>query len=201
MSAPVPGGFSVYNTLAAASTAVSLGLPLVGILDALKTFNGVKGRIEVVPTGRDFSIIIDYAHTPDALEKILKSVKSFANGRVVALFGCGGDRDRTKRPLMGKIAAQNADYLIVTSDNPRSEEPMSIINEIVEGIKGERTKFVTIESRIEAIRYAILNAKAGDLILLAGKGHEDYQIIKTGKIHLDEREVISDVLKELAAAN
>lgn len=197
VSAVLPGSFSLYNTLAASACALSLGLPLIRVLDALKTFKGVKGRIEVVPTGRDFSVIIDYAHTPDALEKILKAVKDFAKGRVIALFGCGGDRDRTKRPLMGKIAAEYADYLVITSDNPRSEDPDAIIQDILAGLEGCRTPYTAILSRIEAIEFALKNAKKDDIILLAGKGHEDYQILSTGKIHLDEREVVADVLARM----
>lgn len=197
VSVAVPGIFSVYNTLAAAACALSIGIPFPSVLKAMKTFRGVKGRVEVVPTGRDFSIIIDYAVTPDAVEKILKTVKSFAKGRIVALFGCGGDRDKTKRPKMGRLAAENADFLVITSDNPRSEEPEAIINDIVAGLEGVKTPYVTIVNRPEAIEYAMTHAQKDDTILLMGKGHEDYQILKTGTIHLDEREVIAEVLKKM----
>ena len=199
VSASIPGGFSVYNTLAAAACAVAIGLPLAGVTAALGTVKGVKGRIEVVPTGRNFTVIIDYAHTPDALEKILRAIRGFAKGRVVALFGCGGDRDRTKRPRMGAMAEQNADFLIVTSDNPRTEEPHKIIEDILPGLTG-RVPHVVVENRRDAIAYAIRHARKDDVILLAGKGHEDYQIIGTQKHHFDEREVVAQVLAELGDA-
>jgi UDP-N-acetylmuramoyl-L-alanyl-D-glutamate--2,6-diaminopimelate ligase len=191
------GSFNVYNSVAAVSCAVSLGLPLQGVLEALRTSKGVKGRVEVVPTGRDFNIIIDYAHTPDGLLKVLQSINDFKQGRVVVLFGCGGDRDKIKRAQMGRIAADNADYIIITSDNPRTEPPMSIINEILQGLEKIKTPHITLENRKQAIKYAIENAQKDDIILLAGKGHEDYQIIGTEKIHLDEREVIEEVLKQI----
>lgn len=197
VSAAIPGSFSVYNTLAAASCALCLGIPLKGVTDAIGGVKGVKGRIEVVPTGRDFTVIIDYAHTPDALEKILKAVHGFAKGRVVVLFGCGGDRDRSKRPIMGAVAAHNADFLIVTSDNPRTEDPSAIISDIIPGI--EDAPYVVIENRREAIAYALENARPDDIVLLAGKGHEDYQIIGREKHHFDEREVVAEVLAGLLA--
>lgn len=194
----LPGTFSVYNTLASAACAISIGISESDTANALATFGGVKGRIEIVPTGRDFTVIIDYAHTPDGLEKILRAVKGFARGRVVALFGCGGDRDKGKRPKMGKIAVDNADFVIVTSDNPRSEDPDAIIDDILEGMRdGKKTPFVKITSRREAIKYALTNAKKDDCIVLAGKGHEDYQILSTGRIHFDEREVVADVLRDM----
>ncbi|MFT9055446.1 MAG: UDP-N-acetylmuramyl-tripeptide synthetase, partial [Ethanoligenens sp.] len=199
VSVPIPGAFSVYNTLAAAACAVSLGIPLQQVLAALHQVKGVKGRIEVVPTGRDFTVIIDYAHTPDALEKILKSIRGFAKGRVVALFGCGGDRDKTKRPIMGMMAQQNADFCIVTSDNPRTEDPQTIIDDILPGMDGDSAPYVVVPNRKEAIAYALKNAQKGDIVLLAGKGHEDYQIIGREKHHFDEREVVADILRCLPA--
>jgi UDP-N-acetylmuramoyl-L-alanyl-D-glutamate--2,6-diaminopimelate ligase len=200
VNACLPGGFSVYNTLAALACAVTIGIPAKDAVSALETFSGVRGRIEVVPTGRNFTVILDYAHTPDGLEKILCAVKGFAQGRVVALFGCGGDRDKGKRPKMGAIAAQNADFLVVTSDNPRSEEPEAIINDILEGLKGFETPYIVKTNRREAIKYAIFNAKKDDVIVLAGKGHEDYQILSTGRIHFDEHEVVAEILEELRQA-
>ncbi len=197
VSAPIPGNFSVYNMLAAASCALALGMPFQKTLDALKQVKGVKGRIEVVPTGRDFTVIIDYAHTPDALEKILESIRGFAKGRIVALFGCGGDRDKTKRPKMGKVAAENADFCVVTSDNPRTEDPETIIADILPGVKETQTPYIVVPHREEAIAYALAHAEKDDVILLAGKGHEDYQIIGHKKRHLDEREVVADVLRRL----
>lgn len=197
VSVGIPGEFSVYNTLAAAVCAISLGIPFQNVIAALGSARGVKGRVEVVPTGRDFSIIIDYAHTPDALEKILKAIRGFSNGRIVAVFGCGGDRDAAKRPLMGAAAAENADYCIITSDNPRTEDPGKIIEDILPGVQATETPWIVIENRMEAIRYAIENARPQDIILLAGKGHEDYQIIGTQKHHLDEREVVAEILEQL----
>ncbi len=144
IEACLPGGFSVYNTLAAVSCAVTVGVPAEKAISALATFGGVKGRIEVVPSGRDFTVIIDYAVTPDAFENILRTVREFAHGRVVMLFGCGGDRDKGKRPKMGAIAAKNADYLIVTSDNPRSEDPEAIIKDILVGMEGTKTPYTVV---------------------------------------------------------
>ena len=189
------GAFSVYNTMCAAACAIELGIDLPSAAAALEAMNGVKGRAEIVPTERDFTVIIDYAHTPDGLKNILSAFKEIKKGRLVCLFGCGGDRDAAKRPLMGKIAANMSDFVIVTSDNPRSEDPMSIISDITEGMKDTRTPCKVIENRIEAINYAIENAESNDIIILAGKGHEDYQILSTGKIHLDEREVVAEALK------
>ncbi len=193
----IPGRFSIHNALAAITTAMVLGLPLPQILEALKSAKGVKGRVEVVPTGRDFTVLIDYAHTPDGLLKVLTAIRGYAKGRVVALFGCGGDRDRTKRPKMGKVVSELADFMVVTSDNPRTEEPGAIIQDILAGIEGTKTPYVVVENRKEAIRCALENAKPDDVILLAGKGHETYQILKTGTIHFDEREVVAEALAEL----
>jgi len=190
----IPGLFSVYNALAAAAAAMQLGIGLDSIAETLSEKAGVKGRAEVVPTGRDFTVLIDYSHTPDALENILKTVKGFAKGRTVILFGCGGDRDRTKRPIMGKIAVDLADFAIITSDNPRTEEPGAIIDDILEGVKGTNTPYVVIENRREAIGWAIENAEPGDVIILAGKGHETYQIIGREKRHFDEREIVAEFL-------
>jgi UDP-N-acetylmuramoyl-L-alanyl-D-glutamate--2,6-diaminopimelate ligase len=192
----IAGKFSVYNSLAAAVCAKELGLPLNEITDALSSIEGVKGRAEVVPCDRDFTIIIDYAHTPDGLQNILNTFKECPKNRLVVLFGCGGDRDRTKRPKMGMVAARLADYVVVTSDNPRTEEPSEIIKDILEGMKDIPTPKKVIENRIEAINFAISNAKSGDIIVLAGKGHETYQIIGHDTIHLDEREVIAEALSK-----
>ncbi len=191
------GRFSVYNSLCSAVTAIENGIDIDTVVSALKELKGVKGRAEVVETGRNFTVIIDYAHTPDGLKNILSTFKECKKGRLVALFGCGGDRDKTKRPIMGNIAVHNADYVIVTSDNPRSENPTAIINDILEGIKGIPTPVKVIENRIEAIKFAVSNARKDDIIVLAGKGHETYQILNTGTIHLDEREVVKEALSEL----
>ena len=190
----IPGGFMVYNTLGVLAAAEALGVSLADSAHVLSHSAHVKGRVEVVPTDGDYTILIDYAHTPDALENVLRAVKPFAQGRVVALFGCGGDRDRTKRPKMGKIAADNADFVIVTSDNPRTEDPAAIIADILPGLADSETPHVTVENRVEAIHYAIDHARSGDVIVLAGKGHEDYQEINHVKHHLDEREVVAEYL-------
>lgn len=195
---PIPGRFSVYNSLCAASCALALGIEFNDVLDAISKSQGVKGRIEVVPNGnRDYTIIIDYAHSPDGLENIISSLREIAKGRVVTLFGCGGDRDKTKRPQMGKIAAELSDFCIVTSDNPRSENPSEIIKDILAGMQGISTPYEVVENRKEAIAYAIKNAQKDDIILLAGKGHETYQILPTGTIHFDEREAVAEILATL----
>ncbi len=188
---PIPGRFSVYNSLCAVSAAISLGFGFEDALRAIAKCSGVKGRIEVVPTDTDYTVIIDYAHSPDGLENIISSLREISKGRVVTLFGCGGDRDKTKRPLMGAIAAKLSDFCIVTSDNPRSENPSEIIKDILEGMKDTKTPYKVIENRKEAIIWALENAKENDIILLAGKGHETYQILNDGTIHFDEREVVA----------
>lgn len=192
----IPGMFSVYNALGTMSVGLALGLSLADCSDAMSSAKGVKGRLEIVPTGRDFSVVIDYSHKPDALEKVLKTLKPVTRGRLIALFGCGGDRDKLKRPIMGCIAADNADLVVVTSDNPRTEDPDEIIREIVAGMKDKRTPTKVICDRREAIAWAIDNAAPGDVLLLAGKGHEDYQVVGHEKHHMDEREIVSDCLKK-----
>ncbi len=191
------GKFSVYNSMCAAITAVELGLSIEKTTQAIGNMIGIRGRAESVPTNKDFSIIIDYAHTPDGLKNILSTFQDCKKNRVIALFGCGGDRDKSKRAIMGNIAARYADYVVVTSDNPRSEEPMDIINDILKGTEGIKTPLKVIENRAEAIRYAISIAKPDDIIVLAGKGHETYQILRDGTIHLDEREIVFDALQAL----
>lgn len=198
VSCPIPGRFSVYNSLCATSVALTLGVDFTDVLEAISKSKGVKGRIEVVPTpNQNYTVIIDYAHSPDGLENIISSLKEIANGRVVTVFGCGGDRDRTKRPKMGKIAAELSDFCVVTSDNPRSENPSAIIEDILEGMKDTATPYEVVENRKEAIAWAMKNAQPNDIILLAGKGHETYQILPTGTIHFDEREAVAEVLEEL----
>lgn len=192
----IPGMFSVYNALGTMSLGLALGLSLADCSDAMSSAKGVKGRLEIVPTGRDFSVVIDYSHKPDALEKVLKTLKPVTRGRLIALFGCGGDRDKLKRPIMGRIAADNADLVVVTSDNPRTEDPDEIIREIVAGMKDKRTPTKVICDRREAIAWAIDNAAPGDVLLLAGKGHEDYQVVGHEKHHMDEREIVADCLKK-----
>ena len=192
----IPGMFSVHNALTALSVCMAAGIPLSKAAAALATAKGVKGRVETVPTGKDYTILIDYSHKPDALENVLRTLRPVTKGRLITLFGCGGDRDRQKRPIMGKVAAEFSDFVIVTSDNPRTEDPDAIIAEIVEGLKDASTPYHVLTDRIDAIHYAIDNASPGDVILLAGKGHEDYQIVGHEKHHMDEREIVADYLKE-----
>ena len=193
---PIPGKFTVYNALTVLGIAVQLGVALGDAADALATVQGVKGRVEVVPTpGMPFTVLIDYAHTPDGLENVLSSVRGFCKGRLIAVFGCGGDRDPMKRPIMGRIGVELADHAIITSDNPRTEDPMVIIRNIVAGV--EEGSYEVIEDRRKAIRYAMDIAKKDDIIVLAGKGHETYQEINGVKHHLDEREEVAAHLTEM----
>ncbi|NMB33065.1 MAG: UDP-N-acetylmuramoyl-L-alanyl-D-glutamate--2,6-diaminopimelate ligase [Clostridium sp.] len=196
----IPGTFSVYNALAAAGTCALMGIPFEYVQKGLMDVR-VPGRAEVVNTGKDYTVMIDYAHSPDSLQNILSTVKAYAKGRLVCVFGCGGDRDKTKRPVMGRIAGQLADFTIITSDNPRTEEPKTILNDIEKGIRETGAPYTKIEDRYEAIKYALINSKAEDIILLAGKGHENYIILKDKTIHFDEREVVREILNELDALN
>ncbi|HJC12113.1 MAG TPA: UDP-N-acetylmuramoyl-L-alanyl-D-glutamate--2,6-diaminopimelate ligase [Candidatus Agathobaculum intestinigallinarum] len=189
---PIPGHFSAENALTALGIVLQLSMPLADAAKSLATATGVKGRVEVVPTDTDYTVLIDYAHSPDGVENVLRAVRGFARGRVVALFGCGGDRDRTKRPKMGKIAADLADFCIVTSDNPRTEDPKAIIDDILEGMKGTKTPMQVIVDRPEAIHWALAHAKKDDIIVLMGKGHETYQEVNHVKHHMDEREIVRD---------
>ena len=194
----MPGLFNVSNSLAVIACCETLGYRPEEVIKLLSDIGGVRGRAEIVPTGRDFTVICDYAHTPDALVNVLSAIKESAKGKVKCLFGCGGNRDAAKRPLMAAAAADNADFLIVTSDNPRNEVPEDIIKDVLKGLEGKNTPYVTITDRREAIHWAVHNAEKDDIIVLAGKGHEDYQILAGGvKIHFDEREVVADALEEL----
>ena len=190
----IPGVFSVYNALTVMAAGLALGISLDDCADAMASAKGVKGRMELVPTDGDYAILIDYAHKPDALEKVLKTLRPVTRGRLIALFGCGGDRDHGKRPVMGRIAAELADLCVVTSDNPRTEDPMAIINDILAGMKNSPTAVQVIPDREQAIAWAIDKAAPGDVILLAGKGHEDYQVIGKEKRHMDEREIVASIL-------
>ena len=160
----------------------------------LKSARGVKGRIEVVETGRDFSVIIDYAHTPDGLYNVIRTIRGFCKGRIITVFGCGGDRDVTKRPKMGKIAAALSDFCVVTSDNPRTEDPEKIVADVVEGVKDGNCDYAVVTNRFEAIEFALDHAKVNDVVLLAGKGHETYQILADRTIDFDEREIVKKLL-------
>ena len=195
VSVPIPGLFSVHNALGALAVCCSAGLVFRECCDALCSAKGVKGRLEIVETESDYTVIIDYAHTPDALKNVLNTLKPLTRGRLITLFGCGGDRDMTKRHVMGSVAAEFSDFCIVTSDNPRTETPEAIIQDILPGVCAHNTPYTVICDRIEAIHWAIDNAAPGDVILLAGKGHEDYQIIGHVKHHMDEREIVTSYLK------
>ena len=195
---PLPGRFTVYNALTVLGIARQLGISISDCAEALKTAQGVKGRVEVVPTPETpYSVLIDYAHTPDGLENVLRSVRDFCKGRLICVFGCGGDRDPMKRPIMGKIGVELSDIAVITSDNPRTENPMAIIEDIVKGVNPEDGEYIVIEDRRAAIRYAMDIAEKNDIIVLAGKGHETYQDIGGHKHHLDEREEVAAHLEEL----
>ena len=194
----MPGAFNVSNITAAAAVCLRAGIPMENIISDIAEYNGVKGRCEVIPTGRDFTVICDYAHTPDALENILRSVREYTDNRLICLFGCGGNRDAAKRPKMAAAAAKYADKLVVTSDNPRNEDPELIIKEILTGLENTDIPYDVVIDRREAIYHALKIAEKGDIIVLAGKGHEDYQILAGMKhIHFDEREVVAEGLKLL----
>ena len=194
----IPGKFTVYNALTVLGMALQLGISLEDAAAALATAKGVKGRVEVVPTpGKEYTVLVDYAHTPDGLENVLSSVKGFCKGRVIAVFGCGGDRDPIKRPIMGKIGTDIADYAIITSDNPRMEEPAAIIRHIVAGVGAEKNNYEVVENRVEAIHHAMDIAQKHDIIVLAGKGHETYQEICGVKHHMDEREIVAEYLEKM----
>ena len=195
---PIPGKFTVYNAMTALSIAIQLGVSLPDAAAALADCKGVKGRVEVVPTpGKDFTVLIDYAHTPDGLENVLSSVRGFCKGRLISVFGCGGDRDPIKRPIMGEIGVRLADIGIITSDNPRTEKPGDIISDILKGVDETMGTYFVIEDRKKAIAYAMDIAEKDDIIVLAGKGHETYQEICGVKHHLDEREVVAAHLAEM----
>lgn len=190
----IPGKFSVYNAMTALACLTAVGISMEDSIKYLKVARGVKGRVELVETGRDYSVIIDYAHTPDGLVNVIQTIKGFAKGRIITVFGCGGDRDKTKRPKMGKIVSSMADVAIVTSDNPRSEDPNAIIEDILVGVKEGGGEYVVIPNRFEAIEYALDHAQKDDIILLAGKGHETYQILADRTISFDEREIVNKLL-------
>ena len=194
---PLVGQYNISNMLAAVGAALHLGLDLDDIVEALPKFPGVPGRMERVEIQpeQDISVIVDYAHTPDSLQNLLKATRPFIKGKMICVFGCGGDRDRTKRPQMGKIAAELADVAVVTSDNPRTEDPERILQDILEGIPSTVEPMVICD-RATAIRSAIRQAQPGDGVLIAGKGHEDYQILGTEKIHFDDREQAREALGE-----
>ena len=191
------GMFNVYNALAAAAMTLPLGVSPQIVAETLGTVTAVPGRAEVLDTHTPYKVFLDYSHTPDALENILKSVRTFAKGRVIAMFGCGGDRDHGKRPVMGEIGGRLADYSILTSDNPRGEDPYVILTAVEEGIKQTGGQYVVIENRRDAIRRALEMARKDDIVVLVGKGHETYQEIKGVKYPFDEKVVVAELLDEM----
>lgn len=190
------GLFNVYNALAAAAACLVSGISLEKVKSSLEAESGIPGRFEVVDEGQPYTVIVDYAHTPDSLENVLTTIRQFAKGRIFAVAGCGGDRDRSKRPLMAQIAVKYADVPVFTSDNPRSEDPKAILRDMEEGVRGEH--FVSIPDRAEAIRYAINEADVQDVILIAGKGHETYQILADRVIDFDDREIAREAIQKKA---
>ncbi len=192
----VPGLFNISNSMAALAASVHLGISLDFGAAALRCFYGVKGRMEILPLNEEYKVIIDYAHTPDSLRQVLLSLTNFKKGRLITVFGCGGDRDKDKRRLMGETVAELSDIAVVTSDNPRTEEPQSIIDDILSGMEKSKTPVFIHENRTKAIEYALKTARKDDIILLCGKGHETYQIIGQEKLPYDEREIVLRILKE-----
>lgn len=188
------GKFSVYNVLASIGAALASGIELSKVIASIESVKGVAGRFELVNAGQDFTVIVDYSHTPDSLDNVLKTIKQFANGNIFVLVGCGGDRDRTKRPLMAKIACELSDFPIFTSDNPRSEDPEQILRDMEAGVEGQ--DYVKIVDRKEAIRYAVMHAKKDDVILIAGKGHETYQQIGNVVYDFDDRKVAREAIED-----
>ena len=195
VSLQIPGRFTVYNAITVLGIASQLGISLQTAASTLATAGGVRGRVEVVPTpGKPYTVLLDYAHTPDGLENVLTSVRDFCKGNLIVVFGCGGDRDPIKRPIMGHIGVSLADFAVITSDNPRNEDPMTIISDILKGVKNTDGEYIVIENRRKAIQYAMDKAGKNDIIILAGKGHETYQEIRGVKHHLDEREEVTAYL-------
>lgn len=194
VSVPVPGRFTVYNTLTVLGVMLQLGFSLEDTAEALRTIEGVKGRVEVVPTpGKDYTVLIDYAHTPDGVENILTSVRQFCKGRLIVVFGCGGSRDRKKRPVMGRLAVELADFAVVTTDNPRREDPAFVIEEVKTGMVGH-DNFIDFVDRREAIYYALDMARKDDIVVLAGRGHEVYMDVMGEKHPFDERQIVAEYL-------
>ncbi len=194
---PIPGKFSLYNALGVIGASLALNIPLEIIKKGLKNIKGVPGRIQSIPNNKGFNVFIDYAHTPDGLENIISAVKEFTMGRVITVFGCGGDRDKGKRPIMGDIAGRLSDFCIVTSDNPRTENPATIIEEIEKGLEPTGCKYEAVVDRKEAINLAVAMANKDDSIIIAGKGHENYQIFKEATVHFDDYEVAEEALDAL----
>ena len=192
------GKFNVYNALAAIGTAKTLGIPMEKIKKAVENLSGVDGRIQEVKNNLGLSVFVDYAHTPDSLINIISAVREFTHGRVITIVGCGGDRDNLKRPIMGRIAGEMSDFTILTSDNPRTENPFDILTQIEVGIKETGKEYVSIENRKDAIFEGVRILKPGDSLIIAGKGHEDYQIIGTKTIHFSDYETALEAIENAA---
>ncbi|WP_057913720.1 UDP-N-acetylmuramoyl-L-alanyl-D-glutamate--2,6-diaminopimelate ligase [Peribacillus muralis] len=194
---PLVGSFNIYNALASITAALIEEIPLENIRSSLSQLSSIRGRMEIVDKGQDFLVLVDYAHTPDALENVLKSIKAFTKGKVITVFGCGGDRDKGKRPIMGEIASRYSNLVFVTSDNPRSEDPITIINDIEKGMKKSNSlKYELLADREEAIYKAIKEATSGDVVIIAGKGHETSQTFKNKTIHFDDKEIARKAISE-----
>ena len=196
----ISGIFNVYNSMAAAVACLEMGMDPEKVKEGLEAVTVVPGRIEPLPTHTPYRVILDYAHSPASLESILKTIREFTRGRLICLFGCGGGRDKEKRPIMGEISGRLADFSILTSDNPRLEQPMDILSAIEAGIKPTGAPYVVIENRREAIRYAMQMGRPGDVIVLAGKGHETYQDIGGQKLPFDEKVVVRELLREMGGS-
>jgi UDP-N-acetylmuramoyl-L-alanyl-D-glutamate--2,6-diaminopimelate ligase len=195
ITSPLVGKPHVYNMLSATAAALELGIELDDITQGLSTCVGAPGRFERVPHNGDFAVVVDYAHTDDALANTLESARELTKGRIITVFGCGGDRDRSKREPMGEVAGRLSDLVFVTSDNPRSEDPVTIISEIEVGLKKAGTAYEVITDRRDAIHKAVSSARTDDVVIIAGKGHETYQIIGSDKFHFDDREIAAEALK------
>jgi len=198
ITSPLVGKPHVYNMLAATAVALELGYDLDKIVEGFKTCVGAPGRFERVAHEGDFAVVVDYAHSDDALLNTLQTARDLTGGRIITVFGCGGDRDKTKRAPMGEVAGRHSDFVIVTSDNPRRENPLKIIREIEIGLKKTDCPYLEISDRREAIHQAIRRAKPNDVVLIAGKGHETYQIVGNNKFHFDDREIAREALENLA---
>lgn len=191
----VIGKFSVYNSLFAAAAVNALGFPIEKTVSAFGNVKSVKGRMEQIEASKNFEVYIDYAHTPDSLANAISAVREFTTGRVIIVFGCGGDRDKQKRSVMGKIAGENADIVVVTTDNPRNENSLLIINDILKGMEHTASKVAVVENRRDAIEYALKKARRNDTVLIAGKGHEEYQIVNNNKLPFNERKIVEEFFK------
>jgi UDP-N-acetylmuramoyl-L-alanyl-D-glutamate--2,6-diaminopimelate ligase len=191
------GRHNIYNILATAGAGLAMAMNLEDIKRGIESFNGLPGRLEAIGCGQDFSVYVDYAHTEDGIENVLKSLRELKPKRLICIFGCGGDRDRAKRPVMARISTELSDKVFITSDNPRTEEPMDIINEIIKGISPSKNNYVIEPDRFNAIKKALSEGQKGDIVLVAGKGHETYQIFKDVTIPFDDREVVKKILKEV----